>query len=576
VTVDPLHFFKEVWLVDFEFNAQAGERPSPVCLVARELRSGHLLRLWIDDLVGMLHPPFPTGPDALFVAYYASAELGCFQALGWAMPARVLDLYCEFKCRTSGLKTPCGNGLLGALAFFGFDSIDAAEKDSMRQLVLQGGPYTADERRAILDYCQTDVDALAKLLPAMAPDIDLPRALLRGRYMTAVARMEWRGVPIDAEALVSFRGNWQSVQERLIEQIDKQYGIYEGRTFKRDLWAEWLAKNNIPWPRHPSGDLALDDDTFREMARTYPAVAPVRELRTTLAQLRLNELAVGADGRNRCMLSAFGSKTSRNQPSNSKFIFGPSAWLRSLIRPEPGMGLAYIDWSQQELAIAAAMSGDRKMQDAYRSGDFYLTFAKMAGAVPPDATKDTHAAEREQFKTVALGVLYGLSAEGLARKLNVPPVRGRDLLRMHKETFRQFWRWSDAVQDEAILAGRLSTVFGWTVHAGDQPNPRSLRNFPMQGNGAEMMRLACCLATERGIGLCCPVHDALLIEADDAGIDAAVEATQQVMREASEIVLDGFHLRTDAKIVRHPDRYSDKRGQVMWETVCELCGRSPA
>jgi hypothetical protein len=574
--VDLLHYFKEVWLADFEFNAQAGERPSPVCLVARELRSGHLLRLWIDDLKGMSRPPFPTGTDALFVAYYASAELGCFQALGWPMPARVLDLYCEFKCRTSGLKTPCGCGLLGALASFGIDSIDAAEKETMRALVLRGEPYTADERRAILDYCQTDVDALAKLLPAMAPDIDLPRALFRGRYMTAVARMEWRGVPIDADALAVFRENWQSVQKRLIEQIDKGYGIYDGRTFKADRWAAWLAANDILWPRLPSGDLALDDDTFREMARTYPAIAPVRELRTTLAQLRLNELAVGSDGRNRCMLSAFGSKTSRNQPSNSKFIFGPSAWLRSLIRPEPGTGVAYIDWSQQELAIAAALSGDRKMQDAYQSGDFYLTFAKMAGAVPADATKDTHAAEREQFKTVALGVLYGLSAEGLARKLNVPPVRGRDLLRMHKETFRQFWRWSDGVQDEAILAGRLRTVFGWTVHAGDQPNPRSLRNFPMQGNGAEMMRLACCLATERGIGLCCPVHDALLIEAPAGEIDAAVEATQRAMLEASEIVLDGFRLRTDAKTVRHPDRYSDKRGQVMWETVCELCGRSSA
>jgi DNA polymerase I len=576
VTVEALHFFKEVWLMDFEFNAQAGERPSPVCLVARELRSGQLLRLWQDDLRKLPLPPFSTGPEALFVAYYASAELGCFQALGWPMPARVLDLYCEFKCHTSGLKVPCGYGLLGALAALGFDSIDAADKDTMRQLVLRGEPYTADERRAILDYCQTDVDALVKLLPAMIADIDLPRALLRGRYMTAVARMEWRGVPIDAEALGAFRANWQAVQERLIERIDKDYGIYDGRTFKTDRWAAWLTANNVPWPRLPSGDLALDDDTFREMARTYPAVAPVRELRTTLAQLRLNELAVGSDGRNRCLLSAFGSKTSRNQPSNSKFIFGPSAWLRSLIRPEPGMAVAYIDWSQQELAIAAALSGDKKMQDAYQSGDFYLTFAKMAGAVPPDATKGTHAAVREQFKTVALGVLYGLSAEGLARKLNVPPVRGRDLLRMHKETFRQFWRWSDAVQDEAILAGRLRTVFGWTVHAGDQPNPRSLRNFPMQGNGAEMMRLACCLATERGIWLCCPVHDALLVEAPAGEIDAAVEATQRAMRQASELVLDGFTLRTDAKIVRHPDRYSDPRGQVMWETVCELSGRSPA
>lgn len=574
--MDLRHHFKEVWAGDFEFNGQTGERPSPVCFVGRELFSGRVVWLWQDDLRQMKQPPFSTTPDTLFTAYYASAEMGCFLALGWPLPTRILDLYCEFKCKTSGLTTPCGCGLLGALAYHGIDSIDAAEKDAMRQLVLRGGPYTDDERRAVLDYCQTDVDALAKLLPAMSADIDLPRALLRGRYMAAVARMEWRGVPVDTDALASFRQNWQVVQERLIERIDKDYGIYDGRTFKADRWAAWLTANDIPWPRLPSGELALDDDTFREMARTYPAVAPVRELRTTLAQLRLNELSVGSDGRNRCMLSAFGSRTGRNQPSNSRFIFGPSAWLRSLIRPAPGMGVAYIDWSQQELAIAAALSGDTKMQSAYQSGDFYLTFAKMAGAVPPDATKDTHAAVREQFKTVALGVLYGLSAEGLARKLNVPPVRGRDLLRMHKETFRRFWQWSDAVQDEAILAGRLRTVFGWTVHAGDNPNPRSLRNFPMQGNGAEMMRLACCLATERGIGLCCPVHDALLVEANADEMEAAVEATQQVMREASEIVLDGFTLRTDAKIVRHPERYMDKRGQVMWETVCELCGRSAA
>ena len=387
--------------------------------------------------------------------------------------------------------------------------------------------------------------------------------------------MEWAGVPIDTEALTVFKENWRAIQERLVERINKDYGVYEGRTFKANRWAAWLAQKNIPWPRLASGELALDDDTFREAARTYPEVAPIRELRTTLSQLRLNELPVGSDGRNRCLLSVFGGRTGRNQPSNSKFIFGPSTWLRSLIRPEPGKALAYIDWSQQELAIAAALSGDKKMQAAYQSGDFYLTFAKMAGAVPTDATKESHAAEREQFNVVSLGVLYGLSAEGLARKLNVPPIRGRDLLRLHRETFRQFWRWSDAVQALAILFGRLQTVFGWQVHAGEKPNPRSLRNFPMQGNGAEMMRLACCMATERGITICCPVHDALLVEGTAADIDGVVTATQQIMEDASKIVLDGFPLRTDAKIVRHPDRYSDKRGKKMWEVVCDLCGVAP-
>jgi hypothetical protein len=342
-------------------------------------------------------------------------------------------------------------------------------------------------------------------------------------------------------------------------------------TFSVKRWAGYLARKGIPWPRLESGALALDDDTFREMARAYPAeVAPVRELRHALSQLRLNELAVGSDGRNRVLLSAFGSRTGRNQPSNSKFIFGPATWLRCLIKPEFGRAVAYVDWSQQELAIAAALSGDKRMQDAYTSGDFYLTFAKMAGAVPAGATKQSHGAEREQFKTVALGVLYGLSAEGLARKLNVSPCRGRELLRMHQGTFRDFWVWSDRVEMEAMLTNRLRTVFGWAVHVGRDANPRSLRNFPMQANGAEMMRLACCLATERGIMVCAPVHDALLVEGPADRIEDVVVQTQQAMREASELVLPGFPLRAEAKVVRHPDRYMDERGRRMWETVLPL------
>ena len=107
-----------------------------------------------------------------------------------------------------------------------------------------------------------------------------------------------------------------------------------------------------------------------------------------------------------------------------------------MIRPGPGRAVAYVDWSAQELGIAAALSGDQAMQDAYRSGDPYTWLARRVGAIPPDGTKKTHPQEREQFKVVSLGVLYGLSADGLARRLNVPPCRGRELLRFHQETFR--------------------------------------------------------------------------------------------------------------------------------------------
>jgi hypothetical protein len=141
---------------------------------------------------------------------------------------------------------------------------------------------------------------------------------------------------------------------------------------------------------------------------------------------------------------------------------------------------------------------------------------------------------------------------------------------MHRQAFRRFWEWSEQVEMEGMLLGRLRTVFGWAVHVGPEANPRSLRNFPMQANGAEMLRLACCLATERGITVCAPVHDALLVEGPAEGSDAVVAETRQAMREASEVVLPGFPLRTDAKIVCHPDRYLDERGRRMWETVCGL------
>ena len=92
----------------------------------------------------------------------------------------------------------------------------------------------------------------------------------------------------------------------------------------------------------------------------------------------------------------------------------------------------------------------------------------------------------------------------------------------------------------------------------------------MQANGAEMLRLACSIATERGIEVCAPVHDALLVEGSAGDIDDVVAATRTAMAEASRAVLDGLEIGTDAEIVRWPDRYADPRGAVMWDRVMDL------
>ena len=254
--------FREVWLVDFEFSAPPGERPTPICLVAREQVSGRELKVWQDELQSMKTPPYAIDEDSLFVAYYASAELGCHLALGWVLPQNVLDLFVEFRNLTNGLTLPCGSGLLGALAWFGLPAIEAAEKDSMRKLAMRGGPWTAEERRALLRYCESDVLALARLLPSMEPTLDMSRARLRGRYMKAAARIEHTGVPIDTQALAKIRDNWNAVQAELIAEIDVDYGVYENRTFKAARFADWLVRNDIPWPRLASGRLDLSDDAL--------------------------------------------------------------------------------------------------------------------------------------------------------------------------------------------------------------------------------------------------------------------------------------------------------------------------
>jgi hypothetical protein len=565
--------FEHIVVIDFEFEfgGRAGERPRPVCMVAKDLCNGQAWRVWRGEFES--RPPFPIDSDTLLVAYYASAELGCFKALGWPAPVYVLDLFSEFRARTNGLALPNGRSLLGALTFFGIDAIDVTEKKEMIALILSGGPWSAEDRAAILEYCASDVQALERLLPAMLPRLDLPRALLRGRFMKAAAAIEWAGTPIDTANLGLLRRYWTAIQDGLISEIDSDYGVYDGRSFRSERWQGWLAQRGMPWPMLDSGRLDLSDDTFRQMARTYPAVAPMRELRSSLSELRLNDLAVGSDGRNRTLLSAFRSTTGRCQPSNAKYIFGPSVWLRSLIQPPQGCGVAYLDWSQQEHGIAAALSDDHAMQAAYRSGDPYLEFAKQARAVPAGATKQTHGPTRELFKQCALAVAYGMEADSLARRIGQPPIVARDLLRAHRETYKRFWAWSDAAVDMAMLAGSIGTVFGWPVHAGDNANPRSLRNFPMQGNGSEMLRLAACFAAEQGIEVCALIHDAVLICAPTDRLDQDIERMQGAMAKASRIILDGFELRSDANVIRYPDRYRDPRGAVMWNRVMRQIAR---
>jgi DNA polymerase I len=136
---------------------------------------------------------------------------------------------------------------------------------------------------------------------------------------------------------------------------------------------------------------------------------------------------------------------------------------------------------------------------------------------------------RDRFKACALGVRYGVGTTTLARMIGESEPTARELLRQHRTAFPNFWRWSDAVESHGVAAGELQSVFGWRGTVGSNANPRFLRNFPMQANGAEMLRLACCLVTEAGISICAPLHDTLLIEAPLSELDEVIRATRRLV-----------------------------------------------
>jgi DNA polymerase I len=584
VTIDDLPF-EEIWLHDFEFVPQPGECPDVVCLAACELRSGRTLRLWRDELGK--RPPYRTDRDVLLVSFVANAECACHLALGWPLPTNVLDLSPVFRNLTNGRSTPEGKGLLGALRYYGLDAISSKHKEAMQKRVMQGWPFTPEEREQILRYCASDIDALARLLPFMLKEIDLNVALHHGEFAAVSALMEHRGVPIDMEIFseLADKDTWRTLRDEMVPEIDAQYGIYV-----RDAAGNWMfnmerleaycEREGIDWPRLESGKLNLKRKTFEDMSKGWPQLEQLRQLRHTRDKMRKIKLAIGADGRNRTVLWPFKAKTSRTQPKASQWIFSPAVWLRSLIKPGPGQAVAYVDYSSMEFLIAAALSdghcgATNTMLDMYLSGDPYLSFAKRVGAVPATATKQSHERERERYKVMLLATQYGMSTETLAGRLGVSSFEAHEMLGQHRELFAQYWKWSNDWIAHSLQTGVMRTAFGWECRVGivePSVNARSIRNWPIQATGADILRIACILMVRHEIKLLAPVHDAVLIEAPIERIERDVALARECMRRASRIVLnataDGTHeLRTDAKIIRYPDHYTDKRGEEIWAYV---------
>jgi DNA polymerase-1 len=584
-----------VWMIDTEYATPLGDPVIPVCLVATEFFSGRCIQQFFDP--GLIYEnPFP-GDHALFVAYAAQAEWSCFLSLGWRLPTHAVDLYAEFRNETSGRIPPIGRDsfdhrLIGAMDYYGLDRISAAEKKEMQERISRGHPFTSEERKDILAYCESDVVCLEKLLPAMAPTIELPYAIFRGRYSKAVAFIELSGVPVDRQSYERLIRNRERLKSRLITDFETKYGpspyvanSHGVHTFsfrRLEAHIEELGLLSI-WQKTPNNRLLTKrEDYVQEMARKYPTLRPLSDLLKQIGDLRQFDLTIGSDDRSRYSVMPFKADTGRNQPKARRFLFAQSSWTRGFIKPAPGHAVAYIDWSAAEFAIAGALASDPAMLDAYKSGDPYLRSAISMGFAPEGATKETHGVIRDIFKVWLLSAQYGATAVSLVNKLPPelaakvpnPLASAEEFLEKHRRLYRLYWRWSEARVEIFMHETRCEeTLFGWRHHLNSRLKEwqvwnQSL-NFPMQSTCAEILRWTCIYTTESGIEVLAPVHDALLVGCPAGEIEEVVSRTRDCMDRASNLVL-GFTMRTDVKIIKYPDRFMDPRGAETWKTIMQL------
>ena len=559
-------------ILDFEYREVDSGKLEVLCVCARNLESGRSWKVWLGGDVSP-QPIFPHDADTIFVAHSVTqAEARCLLELGWPVPEAWIDTYIEERILAGGRKPQERYGLLACCRRRGIPVMEDYQKKEMRALCMRVGPYSEEEKQRILDYCEEDVKANTSLFEAIRTSLNVPQSLLRGRTAVEYARIHARGVPVDTERLAALKGLGNDGLRKLFSEKFDDFGITEKGRFSMKSLNRLIGSTGVPWPKTSSGLPKTNEATLKQMAKAHgePWVG-IGQLLKVLNGTAVDKLELREDGRVASDLRPFGTLTGRCAPSSSSFLWSGPKWLRFMLRPPVGKSIVVIDWSNQEFAIAGALSGDNAMAQAYQSGDPYMSLAKAAGRVPHDGTPDTHPKERAQFKVVSLGVLMGMSASGVAGRLGVHVSEAEALLKTHRKVYERFWRWSDGVMRMAAANRPIETSFGMRYQAGPESKARTARNFLLQATGADMLRIALLLLAAQHVRVICTIHDAVMIECETDGVDRVTAIAEGCMQQASRIVLwDRLTVRTDTCRVDYPSHFQDAKGKEYWVRLAGL------
>ena len=304
------------------------------------------------------------------------------------------------KAADGGSKQP-GPSLIQACRRYGVPTMDPVYKEEMRNLAFSKIDHTPEDITKLEDYClEDDCASTLRLFFKMLPYLDLLRAPLRGAFMMEIERIRWRGKPIDTILYQETKQYAPLILPKMREDLNRKLGaeVYFAGVFKRRTMLRLMRQHNIPIPIDPkTGKESCATKLIKPMIETYPLLKDYYEDKRMIDAIKNLKLEIGSDGRARCWLNPFGTKTGRNNPSTNRELLGLPHTMRSFMKPGPGMAIAQVDIGNEEIGIAAGISGDPVLMADYRSGDPYRRFAVDAlGMVKP--TKQ----QRQVYKACVL------------------------------------------------------------------------------------------------------------------------------------------------------------------------------
>lgn len=348
----------------------------------------------------------------------------------------------------------------------------------------------------------------------------------------------------------------------------------------------YCKETGTTWKCTGSGKYSLDSNYLKEMddgalihdyRKHNDSLTAIKALATQKDGTVKLDASIGADCRQHPNFGPYGTKTGRNAPKASTFIFLGPKWFRILVDPKEGTYVCDLDAHSEEVAIAAALYNDDAKREVYRSADVYMKYAQLAGAYPADKPilnedereeqkwfKEEHWDRvRKIYKGGFLGMQFGMGGDNLQRRvaLSLPPEERSSIAPDFGERFVQEYHDTFNAEYECVselkkqykrgLYGGVVLSDGWRL-GPDDPNILSVGNYPVQGTGAVILRRACKLCDEAGVKLYATLHDAISLVGKVENMEAEIKAASNAFKKAADEVLgEDLMLIGNPEIVRH-------------------------